>query len=160
MREKLKDWGNVILRAAILLLVLFFCCWPIRLCGDSMQPSYNDGDLVLFSRLAGKILGYHVGDVVLFHNEAAGTDTAIIKRIVAVQGDHIQILPEGLFINGQRLEEPYITENTTGIVDMIVPPNSVFVLGDHRSHSFDSRNMGAIALEHIEGKVLMRLFPW
>lgn len=160
MREKLKDWGNVILRAAILLLVLFFCCWPIRLSGDSMQPNYDDGDLVLFSRLSGKILGYDVGDVVLFYDEAAGTDTTIIKRIVATEGDHVQILPEGLFINGERLKEPYITENTTGIVDLIIPPDSVFVLGDHRSHSFDSRNMGAIPLEHIEGKVLLRLFPW
>lgn len=160
MQEKLKDWGNVILRAAILLLVLFFCCWPVRLSGDSMQPNYDDGDVVLFSRLAGKIFGYHTGDVVLFYDEAAGEDVTLIKRIIATEGDHVQILSEGLFVNDIRLDEPYITEETTGVVDLVIPPDSVFVLGDHRSHSFDSRNMGAIPMKHIEGKVLFRLFSW
>lgn len=154
MFEKLKDWGNVILRAAILLLVLFFCCWPVRLTGDSMQPNYKDGDLVLFSRFAGKVFGYDTGDVVLFYDEAAEADITIIKRIIATEGEHVEILPDGVFINGKRLDEPYITEETTGVVDLVVPPKHVFVLGDHRSHSFDSRNMGAIPLEHIKGKVL------
>ncbi len=84
----------------------------------------------------------------------------MVKRIIATEGDHIRILADGgVEVNGARLQEEYIHGRTDGLVDMTVPRGTVFVMGDNRGESFDSRNMGAIPCEDLKGKVFFRLFP-
>ena len=150
--------GKDILWAAIIFMLFFYLCWPVRIVGGSMEPSYVDGDIVCVTRLTALHGSYKKGDVVIFPYEENGESRTIIKRIIATGGDHMAILPEGISINGRILEEPYAMGKTTGISDMIVPEGTVFVLGDHRESSFDSRNMGVIAEKDLKGKVMFRLF--
>ena len=135
MRRNIRNWGNDILRAAIILLVLFYACWPLRLSGGSMEPTYYNGNVVCVSRLAGFFGGYDRGDVVVFDYTDEDGQRQVIKRVIAVEGDRLEIVPEGVMVNG-------------------------VVLGDHRTESFDSRNMGVIAEKDLKGKVLFRLFPF
>ena len=87
----------------------------------------------------------------------------LIKRVIGEAGDHIVVNSENVYINGKELEEEYINgEITPGDVDLTVPENHVFVMGDNRPVSFDSRapQIGPISNDRIMGKVLVRLFPF
>ena len=91
-----------------------------------------------------------------------------IKRVIGLPGDHIQIMNGKVYINDEELNEPYLQENVTTNIDpdeqqfydLVVPENCVFVMGDNRDHSTDSRSFGCIPLEKIEGKVWIRFWPF
>ena len=159
MNEHLKEWGRAILQAAVILLLLFYFCWPVRLMGSSMEPTMGDGEIVLMNRFAVMQDTYEKGDIVMFHYYDAEGDKAVVKRIIATEGDSIRILEEGVEVNGELLEEAYTDGKTEGLVDMTVPAGTVFVMGDNRQTSFDSRNMGAIPCEDLKGKVIFRVYP-
>ena len=96
----------------------------------------------------------------MFHYYDADGGKTVVKRIIATEGDHIRILADGgVEVNGARVQEEYVHDRTDGLVDMTVPKGTVFVMGDNRGESFDSRNMGAIPCEDLKGKVFFRLFP-
>ncbi len=159
MNEHIQEWGNAILRAAVIIVVLFFLCWPMRLMGSSMEPTMGDGEIVLMNRFAAMTGGYEKGDIVMFHYFDAEGDKTVVKRIIATEGDTIRILDEGVEVNGVIIEETYASGRTDGLVDMTVPEGTVFVLGDNRQTSFDSRNMGAIPCTDLKGKVFFRIYP-
>ena len=89
-----------------------------------------------------------------------------IKRVIGLPGDHIQIKDGKVYLNGEEFNEPYLQEGVTTSVDineyqdLVVPENCVFVMGDNRDHSTDSRAFGCIPLEKIEGKVWIRFWPF
>lgn len=101
----------------------------------------------------------------LFYNVLEVGKISYIKRVIALPGEHIQIKNDYVYINGERLQEDYIQEGVitdmqNGIYDdFIVPENTVFVLGDNRQHSKDSRMIGCIPLEKIEGTLAFRFWP-
>ena len=125
-----------------------------RVNGDSMYPSLEDGDLFIFRERE----EYNRGDVVVFYPPAEavleGEDgSTFIKRIVATANDHIKIDGNTLYINGVKTEEPYIKERFNDIeIDETVPEGKVFVLGDNRDESRDSRHYGTIDVTSIAGK--------
>lgn len=160
MSKHLWEWGNAVLRAAVIILVLFFFAWPMRLMGSSMEPTMGDGEIVLMNRFAAMQGHYEKGDIVMFHYFDAEGDKTVVKRIIAMEGDTIRILEDGVEVNGSLLEEPYVSGETTGLVDMTVPQGTVFLMGDNRETSFDSRNMGAIPCEDLKGKVFFRVYPF
>ena len=89
-----------------------------------------------------------------------------IKRVIGLPGEHVQIKDGKVYINGEELEEKYlsdevVTEAEGGqFIDIIVPEDTVFTMGDNRSHSSDSRRFGCIPYEKIEGKVVFRFWPF
>ena len=89
-----------------------------------------------------------------------------IKRVIGLPGEHVQIKDGKVSINGEELEEEYLSEDVITeaeggqFIDLIVPENTVFVMGDNRSHSSDSRRFGCIPYEKIEGKVVFRFWPF
>ena len=91
---------------------------------------------------------------------------SFIKRVIGLPGDHIEMKNDKVYINGTEYEEPYLnsTVKTTAsqgvFTDIVVPENSVFVMGDNRETSFDSRNMGAIPCDDLKGKVFFRVYPF
>ena len=91
--------------------------------------------------------------------------TSYIKRVIGLPGDHLEIKDGGVYINGEKLKEGYlqpgvVTDDGRGqCIDLIVPENSVFVMGDNRTQSTDSRAFGCISLEKIESKVWIRIWP-
>ena len=160
MNRHLQEWGTAILRAAVIIAVLFFFCWPMRLMGSSMEPTMGDGEIVLMNRFAAMQGQYEKGDIVMFHYYDADGDKTVVKRIIATEGDTIRILEDGVEINGTVIEEAYVEGITNGLVDMTVPEDTVFVMGDNRETSFDSRNMGAIPCKDLKGKVFFRVYPF
>lgn len=90
-----------------------------------------------------------------------------IKRVIALPGEHVEIKEGKVYINGEELEEEYLPINTkteitseVGFDNLIVPENCVFVMGDNRAHSADSRNFGCISIEKIESKLWIRITPF
>lgn len=160
MQESLQEWGKAILRAAIIIVILFFFCWPMRLMGSSMEPTMGDGEIVLMNRFAAMQGQYEKGDIVVFQYHHEGIGYTVVKRIIATEGDAIRILEDGVEVNGELLQEDYASGVTDGLVDMTVPEGMVFVMGDNRQTSYDSRNMGAIACEDLKGKVFFRVYPF
>ena len=130
MQESIQEWGKAILRAAIIIVVLFFFCWPMRLMGSSMEPTMGDGEIVLMNRFAALQGNYEKGDIVMFHYYDADGSKTVVKRIIATEGDTIRILEDGVEVNGELLQEDYANGVTDGLVDMTVPEspmtNTVF----------------------------------
>lgn len=146
----------VVAAAAVLLATLFF---PVlQVSGDSMEPTLRDKDIIFLV----KTDRYETGDLVSF----SWQNKLLIKRIIGVPGDLIDMDDNGqVYVNGEKLNEPYVDEPALGECDMTfpyqVPENRYFLLGDHRSVSIDSRSsaIGCIEKEQIIGKVFWRVWP-
>lgn len=133
--------------------------------GNSMLPNFKDGDRLLIDK------SYYLndsptrGDVILFEHPSY-LGQLFFKRVVALEGETLKIDASGIYINGSRIKKDWLfygEENGDlklyGEGKWLVPDNSVFVLGDNLNHSFDSRDMGAVSLEGIKGKVLYIYWP-
>lgn len=143
----------------VLLLVHSFVVEPVRVRSDSMAPTLSSGAVLLIDKVTFHVREPRRGDVIVTTDPRTGD--SIVKRVVAVGGDSVGIDNGVLMINGGRVVEPYI-DNT----DMdgyffgpdVVPPGQLFLLGDNRANSVDSRAFGPIAADDIDGRVLARLW--
>ena len=129
---------------------------PVRISSGSMAPTLLEGDRVLVTRAGtpGR------GALVTFSSPADGVLT--LKRVVAIAGDRVAIEDAALVVNGRRVAEPYVdAARIDGLYfgPVTVPAGTVFVLGDRRAGSIDSRAYGAIPAARVEGRVLVRLWP-
>ena len=162
MREenirKTKEWLRSVLEAAAIIIIMFVFLWPAKVEGASMCPSVNDDDRVAICRFAAAAGLYGRGDLVVFNRD--DYEENMIKRIIAVGGDTIHIKDGGVYVNGELLEEDYIQGRTDGDVYMLVPADCVFVMGENREKSIDSRSFGPVRKDDIYGKVLIRFFPF
>lgn len=148
---------------ALLTLFLFGVVLNISVVrGNSMNPTFQDKAVILTQRL---FYAPKHGDVIVFHVPNAAPDTIFIKRVIGVAGDEIDIDFERgcVYVNGQLQDEPYIAEPTTNDLGetypLTVKENCVFVLGDNRNNSLDSRSpsIGQIPVENIIGGYLCTL---
>ena len=140
---------------------MLFCAFVARpryVMGVSMQNTFQNNDYLIVWEL-----NYHPqrGDVVTADNQNS-LNKDLIKRVIAVGGDHIVVKNGSVILNGKKLTEPYIKEQQWGggDVDLTVPAHHVFLMGDNRNNSGDSRIIGAVDCSHIQGKVVLRLFPF
>ena len=128
---------------------------------DSMAPTVCTGDTVLLARLhGGDTQAVDVGDIVTFPSPQDGTPT--IKRVVAVGGQRVAIRDAELVVDEQVVGEPYVDHASIDGVyfgPVTVPAGTVFVMGDHRETSIDSRVYGPIRAADIEGRLLLRIGP-
>jgi len=126
---------------------------------DSMAPTVCTGDTVLLARLhGGDTQAVDVGDIVTFPSPQDGTPT--IKRVVAVGGQRVAIRDAELIVDEQWVDEPYVDHASIDGVyfgPVTVPAGSVFVMGDHRETSIDSRAYGPIRTADIDGRMLLRI---
>lgn len=158
MKEFLKD---VIVVVVVALLISFFVK-PIIVKGSSMYPTLEDSDYLLVSKQAYNFGEPERGDIVVFpHEEGNGDEALYIKRVVGVPGDHVEIEDGEVYINGLMLDEEYINGNTTeGDVDYMVPEGRIYVLGDNRGNSSDSRFFGSVKYDEVVGTAFVRLYPF
>jgi signal peptidase I len=144
--------------AALAILVANFLVPAFQIYGNSMTPTLSEGEIVL----ALKGDDYEIGQLIAFYYN----NKILVKRVIAGPGDWVDIDEEGnTYVNNQLLDEPYVSEKSLGDCNIElpyqVPENRIFVMGDHRSVSVDSRNssIGCISQEQIAGKLVFRVWP-
>ncbi|MBE6854345.1 MAG: signal peptidase I [Ruminococcus sp.] len=150
---------SLIVVAALAVLISLLFLPVLRVTGTSMTPTLQNDELVICS----KVGSFECGDIVAFYLN----NKILLKRVIGTAGDWIDIKEDGtVYVNGTKLDEPYVAEKSLGECDIEfpyqVPENRVFVMGDHRATSVDSRTtaVGCIADEYIIGRVMFRLWPW
>lgn len=134
--------------------------------GPSMQPTLHQGDRVLLNKLSYRVHDVRRGDVVVFDRVQGTQHDDLIKRVIALEGETIRIENCTVFINGEQLDEPYLADDvragrcgTTSMAPLTVPDGDVFVMGDNRPESSDSRAFGPIDVDKIRGRAFVVLWP-
>ena len=144
----------------VLLMVHTFVIEPVRVRSDSMEPTLKAGAVVLIDKLTFHSRDPHRGDVVVTFDPRTGGP--IVKRVVAIAGDSVGIENGLLVVNGTTVVERYIdNDNMEGFYfgPDVVPKGDVFLLGDNRDISVDSRTFGPVAVDDIDGRVLATIWP-
>ena len=163
--KELYDWIYCLLFALIVAVLLFsFVVHPIDVVGSSMVPTLHNGDKMLVSGLLYKP---KAGDVVVFKSDTYDPNKALVKRVIATEGQEINMdFAHGIvYIDGEPIAEPYINELTFNKLDFIgpktVPEGCVFVMGDNRNASVDSRKkeIGMLDNRLILGRAYYVIFP-
>jgi signal peptidase I len=144
---------------AIAMVVQLFLVKPFTIHQVSMEPTLVEGDRILLNRVVYHLRDPKSGDVVVFHS--ALKDEDLVKRIVAVAGDRVAISDGTLFVNGVAQGEPYLLERhfEGEFAEIVVPSGQVFVLGDNRNNSGDSRFFGPIETRSIIGSAFAVYWP-
>lgn len=144
--------------AAIAVLVATLWLPVLQIYGNSMMPTLQDGEIIL----AVKTSDFEKGDIISFYYN----NKILVKRVIALSGEWVNIDEEGnVYVNDIPLDEPYLEEKAFGDCNIElpyqVPDDKVFVMGDHRCTSVDSRNtaVGCVAQEQIVGKIIFRVWP-
>lgn len=163
MNKIVIEWLNSIKEAFIIVLVLFVFFWPLNIDGKSMENTFFSKERVIISRAIAFLNIIEHSDIVVCKINENGNELSIIKRIIAVSGDSIQIKNGEVFINDKLIEEPYVYyKDGTNMDKIIVPENEYFVMGDNRQLSYDSRYsyIGTVPKNEIVGKVILKWFPF
>ena len=144
--------------SAVAVLVAVLLLPVLQVYGTSMDPTLENGEYVLSVKNG----GFETGDVCAFYYN----NKILINRVIAHAGDWVDIDKDGtVFVNGEKLEEPYVTDLALGDCDITlpyqVPESRIFVMGDHRSVSVDSRNkaIGCVAEEQMVGRIVYKVWP-
>lgn len=157
---------TVIFIGSIFIVVYLFIMSPHQVKGASMEPTFDTGDYILTSKISYRLDPPKSGDVIVFKSPK-NPDVDFIKRIIALPGDQIKILDSEVYVNDVLLNESYIAAKTTlfeggfmknGFLET-VPESYLFVMGDNRPRSSDSREFGFIQIRSVVGKVFFRYFP-
>lgn len=153
----------IIILAAIIsaTLIRIFIIEPFIVPTPSMEPNLRVGDKVIINKMAYKFGTVERGDIVAFHSPLEQKD--LVKRVIAVEGDEITLTSEGeIFISGEKISESYLPANQNIFYinqTIVVGEGEVFVMGDNRNNSFDSRFFGTIAEDDIFGKFVLIYWP-
>lgn len=165
MKKEIFEWIKTIgLSVVFALFITTFIARPTLVQQHSMYPTLDPNDYLILNKISYRFHKPERGDIVVFKTSLKteyGKDMNLIKRVIGQEGDTVVINEGRVYINGTELEEEYINGNSTpGDIEVVVPENNVFVMGDNRGGSLDSRKLGTIQVDKIEGKALVRLFPF
>lgn len=166
--EWLKTLGIAII-IAVFLRTFFFSSYIVD--GESMMPTLENGNLLIINKVVDEIDDLNRFDVIVFH---ASSEDDYVKRIIGLPGDTIEYKNDILYVNDKAIKEPYLEKfkketkgqkltndftlkSITG--NKVVPENYIFVLGDNRQESYDSRYFGFVPIENVVGKVNLRYWP-
>ena len=165
--KSLIESAKTIISGVVFALLITTVIQPTIVSGKSMYPNLDDRDYLIVNKLAYKKNLPERGDIVVFDsniiNEVNGEPKKLIKRVIGLPGDRVEIVNGFVYINDEKLEEAYLDGVfTDGEVDMVVPDNSIYVLGDNRPNSGDSRleEIGAVSMDTVMGEAIFRLFPF
>ncbi len=154
---------QVVVLAVVLgavLLVRATLVVPVRVDSASMDPTYGEGDVVLVSRRPPDVDDLTRGDLVVFRSPEDGARA--IKRVIGLAGQEVVVLDGVLFVDAEPVDEPYVDpELVDGYYSrtFTVPEDSVFVMGDNRGNSVDSRDYGSVHSSDLLGRTLLTLWP-
>ncbi|MDW0115010.1 signal peptidase I [Sporosarcina saromensis] len=163
-KKEVWSWIKSIVIACVLVFVIRqFLFAPVLVSGQSMEPTFESENRVVIS----KIHKLDHFDLIVFH--APGSKEDYIKRVIGLPGDTVEMKDDKLFINGKEYEETYVQANKERIFEnqkltedfeVTVPEGQLFVLGDNRRNSTDSRTIGCIDESAVVGKVGFRFYPF
>lgn len=161
-RRELRDWTFTLSSAVLIsFLIQNYAFAQVRVEQHSMDTTLAEGQRLVENRLVYRFYEPARGDIVIVNGPE--TDRRLVKRIIGVPGDVLDIKNGAVWINGVLLEEPYAKGRTyPGSVKLpvTVPEDSYFVIGDNREMSQDSRDLGTVAKSSVEGKAVLRLYPF
>lgn len=160
--QEIKDWVISILIAVVLaFFIRYFIVELYMVEGPSMRPTLLNGERLVVNKFVYRFKQPERGEVIVFRYPK-DPSRDFIKRVIAVPGDSIEIKEGRVFLNGQLLNEPYILEKTKGSYPLAtVPAGTIFVMGDNRNNSEDSRfkDVGFVSNEMIKGKAVVVFWP-
>jgi len=159
-RELFRDlFGTIVPAVIIALAIHLFLAQATRVYGQSMEPGLHTDQRLVIEKLSYHLHGPRRGDIVVLHDPTGGPDL-LIKRVIGLPGERVTITDGRVYIDGSLLGEPYLNQVTEGGGrSWLVPPLHVFVMGDNRGASRDSRVFGAVALEELVGHAIVRYWP-
>lgn len=165
LSDNLKLILKDVLIACGIALLISFIVRPTIVKETSMEPTVEPSDYLLMNRQAYAFGEVERGDIVIFRSDLKLDEThnkLLIKRVIGLSGDTVSISGGQVYVNGKAVDEPYIAEGGTPgtMEEMTVPEGQLFVMGDHRTVSVDSRVLGCIDEDDIEGKAFFRLYPF
>lgn len=163
IKEFFKDAFKYIVIGLIILFIFVFCFSITQVVGNSMDSTLKDGEILILNKLAYKFSDIKRGDIISL--DYADTKY-LIKRVIGLPGDNIEIISNKLYINGEVYQEDYLKEGMnykdfklSELGYSIIPKDMYLVLGDNREISLDSRKIGLIKKEDINGKISFRFWP-
>jgi len=163
--EEKMNWGRFLLdvvETVVLAVVLFVginaVSARVRVDGFSMRPTLEDGEFLLVDKVSYFLGEVKRGDIIVFHFPL-NPDEELIKRVIGLPGDQIVVQDSQVFVNGQMLNEPYIAQPPLYNGDWMVADGHLFVLGDNRNNSNDSKDWGMLPAENVVGKAVLIYWP-
>jgi len=162
----LRELAEVIFLAAILYFGISFAVQAVHVEGLSMFATLDNNDYLIANKIDYKLHSPQRGDIVILR-PPSNNSTDFIKRIIALPGERLLIRDGVVYINGKRLDEPYLPEAwtvfnnwpTNGTNGQVMGPDEYFVMGDNRNKSQDSRSFGPITRDRIDGRAWFRIWP-
>ncbi len=152
---------EIVVALGISIFIIVFLYQPVKVEGTSMMPGLADQERIFINKFVYRLEAIERGDVVVFRYPVDPSKN-YIKRVVGVPGDRIEIFRGAVFVNGHRLEEPYVPgqfRDERSMSEIVVPEGGYFVLGDHRNLSSDSRDFGVVERTAIFGKAVFAYWP-
>lgn len=157
---------TIVFIGTLFIVVYLYILQPNQVRGASMEPTFNSGDYIFTSKVTYKMRPPQRGDVIVF-NSPRNAEVEYIKRIIGLPGDKVLITNGEVRVNNRVLDEPYIAARTplweNGFTkegeEFTVPTEQLFVMGDNRPRSSDSREFGPIPFSSVIGQVFYRYFP-
>jgi signal peptidase I len=154
---------DIAISIVLAVVLIVFIYQPVKVEGTSMMPGLTDQERIFINKYTYKLGAGSIAreDLVVFHYPKDPSQS-YIKRIIGLPGDSVQIIDGSVYVNGQKLDEPYVPadyRDHISVPEETVPTDSYFVLGDHRSSSNDSRVWGFVGREEIYGKAVFVYWP-
>jgi signal peptidase I len=171
-RLALEILETVVLTVVLFLVIQTFIAQPFQVKQHSMERTLEPGQYVLVDKLTPFWAPYARGDIVVFRPPESDSDTVpLIKRVIGLPGDTVELRDGLVYVNGSALDEGYLyrgddgeTEPTdpsyAGMTQWLIPPGQLLVMGDHREDSSDSRAFGPIPTANVVGRAWLRYWPF
>lgn len=152
---------DLVISLAVSAFFIIFLYQPVKVEGTSMLPGLEDQERIFVNKFVYRWEPISRGDIIVFHYPR-DVAKSYIKRVVAIGGDRVVIDRGRVYVNGFLLDEPYVPQqfhDHRSYAELVVPQDSYFVLGDHRSMSSDSRDFGPVGREYVTGKAVFVYWP-
>lgn len=158
--NEIIDYIKVIIITVCLTLLVLHFVQIARVVGDSMLPNYHEGNIVFVNKKFYHLKDCHYNDIVVAKAEIGYEEEEIIKRVMGLPGDTLTYDHGKMYRNGELLEETYIKEPMDDDYqwEVTIPEGHIFIMGDNRNNSADSRDIGPVEFDQIVGEVFFKLF--
>lgn len=159
--KKDMSWKSFFFYLALIIVFRMYVIEPHTVSGTSMDETFHTSDYVLVDKITYDISAPKRGDVIVFNPPIQDrTEDRFIKRIIGIPGDTIVVNESGTFVNEVKQVENFVTHQSPRTASTTLKADEYFVMGDNRTVSYDSRSWGVLKKEHIQGRVILRLYPF